>query len=85
MARGWESKSVEDQIAEREAAEAERGKPEVSPEEAEAHARRQTLQLARARALQDLQTACDTRHRALLEQTIEHLDEELRKCARRAG
>jgi hypothetical protein len=40
--------------------------------------RRATLSLARARTLQDLQRACDRRHRALLEQTLAHLDAELR-------
>jgi pimeloyl-ACP methyl ester carboxylesterase len=43
-----------------------------------ADARRATLALARAKALQDLQLACDSRHRALLERTLEHLDAELR-------
>jgi hypothetical protein len=77
MARGWESKSVEDQIAAREAAAAEAAKPELSAAERSTNERRQTLQLARVRALQDLQVACDRRHRALLEQTIAHLDAEL--------
>lgn len=77
MARGWESKSVEDQIAEREAAERDRRHQPAAPVDAERETRRRTLQLARARALQDLQLACNTRHRALLEQTIEHLDAEL--------
>jgi hypothetical protein len=79
MARGWESKAVEDQMSDREAGAATRqsGRARTEPVDPAREARRRTLQLARARALQDLQLACDRRHRALLEQTIEHLDAEL--------
>jgi hypothetical protein len=77
MARGWESKSIEDQIDSREADIRDRKRRRTAPVDAERDARRQTLQLARSRALQELQVACDKRHRALLEQTIEHLEAEL--------
>jgi hypothetical protein len=81
MARGWESKAVDDQIAAAEAAAAERSAPDRTAADRDRDARRRTLQLARARALQDLQVACDRRHRALLEQTIAHLDAELAQLA----
>ncbi len=77
MARGWESKSVEDQIAAREAAASDRPASASAPADTARETRRQTLQLARTRALQDLQLACNARHRALLQQTIEHLDAEI--------
>jgi hypothetical protein len=77
MARGWESKSVEDQIAAREDARSGAAAPAPTPAEIARDARRNTLLLARARAMQDLQIACDKRHRALLEQTIAHLDLQL--------
>lgn len=78
MARGWESKSVEDQIADaQEASRRESRKPAAPPADPAREARRQSLQLARTRALQDLQLACNAAHRALLHQTIEHLDAEL--------
>lgn len=77
MARGWESKSVEDQIASYDAAAARRLKPGVTPADAAREARRQTLQLARSRAQQDLQLACDGRHRAMLETLIADLDARL--------
>lgn len=78
MARGWESKSVENQIAD--ASDRERSRePAKTADELERGAKRASLQLARARALQDLQAACDRRHRALLEQTIAHLDGEIAK------
>jgi hypothetical protein len=81
MARGWESKSVEDQIASAEAAAAERGRRELTPDERDRESRRASLRLARARAQQDLQGACDRRHRALLEETVAHLEAELHKLA----
>ncbi|MEO8069893.1 MAG: hypothetical protein ABI652_00705 [Acidobacteriota bacterium] len=77
MARGWESKSVEDQIA---AAQALSSKPvgaSLSAAELAREQRRLSLQLARTRALQDLAGACDKRHRALLQETLAHLDSEL--------
>ena len=79
MARGWESKSVDDQIAAAEAAAADRPSRDLTPKERDRETQRTALRLARSRALQDLQVACDRRHRALLEQTLAHLDAELDK------
>ena len=75
MARGWESKAVEDQQHEAEAA----AKPAaaVDPAEAARRAERATLQLARTRALSDLQRACAPAHRAMLEAAIRDLDEKI--------
>jgi hypothetical protein len=83
MARGWESKSVEDQIAEREARPRERQLPAPAPADVERETQRQSLQLARARALQDLQGACNPRHRALLQRMIEYLGAEISKLSER--
>jgi hypothetical protein len=77
MARGWESKSVDDLQAAAEAAAAERQRPALSPEERTREEERARLHLARTRTIQDLQSACDRRYRALLEQTLAHLDAEL--------
>jgi hypothetical protein len=75
MARGFESKSVESQQADREAP---REKPQpVTPEEARRLARRQILGLSRARALADLQRACNPAHRAMLEAAIQALDAQI--------
>lgn len=78
MARGWESKAVDDQIADAADARGARAEPERTADERARAARRVQLQMARTRALQDLQLACDRRHRALLERTVAHLDEELK-------
>ena len=73
MARGWESKSVEDQQASADAKWTPSG-PELTPEERERKTKRATLGLSRARILQDLQVACDTRHRAMLEKALADVD-----------
>ena len=77
MARGWESKSVEDQQADAEARRQKPASPPVSDTERERQARRMTLGLSRARVLQDLQTACHPSHRAMLEESLAFIDREL--------
>ena len=77
MARGWESKSVEDQ---QDAAARERALKQTPALTAADQARaqqRENLRLSRARTLSALQTACQPRHRALLEETLAHLDSQL--------
>jgi hypothetical protein len=76
MARGWESKNVEAQQAEREAAAKAPARP-PTPEEAAAAARRRMLEVSRARAVADLAAARSPAHRAMLEAAIEALDEQL--------
>ena len=75
MARGWESKSVEAQ--QDAAANRSQARPYVSPDESARKAERNTLMLARTRALADLQLACAPAHRAMLEQAIAELDQRL--------
>ena len=77
MARGWESKAVDDQMAAAEAAQLERSQDGVTAAARERASRRDTVQLKRARTLQSLQAACDSRYRALLETTLADLDTEL--------
>ena len=75
MARGWESKSVE--LQQDAANESKRKAPAISPEEAAKRTTRDTLMLARTRALGDLQRACAPAHRAMLEQAIADLDRQI--------
>jgi hypothetical protein len=75
MARGWESKAVEAQQDE-----ATRQRSKAAPltaEEAALKARRESLMLARTKALTDLQHACAPAHRGMLEQAIAELDRQL--------
>ena len=79
MARGWESKSVEDQISARESAREDQAHPRRSPEEIERQAKREGLELARTRTLASLQGACDRRYRAHLERVLADLEKEILK------
>ena len=49
-----------------------------SPQEIRKSSERETLMLARTRALGDLQHACASAHRAMLEQAIADLDRRLK-------
>lgn len=73
MSRGWESKDVESQQAER----AERQKPAPPPSEAER--KRASLELALKAAWRDLGAARHSRHREMLCKGIAHLEAELAK------
>ena len=75
MARGGESKAVEDQQQQAQSASGP-AKP-VDPADAARAAERATLQLARTRALADLQHACAPAHRAMLEHAIRDLDQKI--------
>ena len=81
MARGWESKAVEDQ--QEQARNATGAVKAIDPADAARAAERATLQLARTRALSDLQHACAPAHRAMLEHAIRDLDEKIALLDRR--
>ena len=81
MARGWESKSVESQQADREARQEQAAA--LTPAEAEQLAERRTLELARSRALADLASATAPAHRRMLEGAVQALDEQLRRLSNR--
>lgn len=76
MARGWESKSVEAQQDDKARGGSAAAGP-ASPEEAARAAERQTIELALARARNDLARAKVAAHRAMLEQAIAALTERL--------
>jgi len=76
MARGWESKGVESQQADRETSPS--GPAEApSPEEQARLERRRTLELARARAAADLARATHPSHQRMLEAALKAIDEQL--------
>lgn len=80
MARGWESKSVEDQMGAAQAEREARAKRKVSPQEREQNERRQSLLLSRSQILSRLKVAQNARYRAQLELALEHLEAQLREC-----
>jgi hypothetical protein len=77
MARGWESKSIEEQQDAAARERAARQAPAMSEADKARAQEREGLRLARARTLATLQTACNPRHRAMLEETLAHLDAQL--------
>jgi hypothetical protein len=77
MARGWESKSVEDQISATEAEKNARAEPQLSQPERERRERKQSLLLSRSQVVSRLKQASNERYRAQLELALAHLDEQL--------
>lgn len=78
MARGWESKSVEEQIA----LAAERAadiKSAKQTDEAEATRQREleSLQLSRTRVMQDIASSTNPRYKEMLQKSLDFLDEKL--------
>jgi hypothetical protein len=76
MARGWESKSIEQQQEERSAPRKIAGTP-LSPDQQQRNRKREGLLLSRQRLAQQLQAASNPRHRQMLEQAITELDQQL--------
>jgi len=78
MARGWESKAVEEQREAPDSPHSRGARPVRSPQEQERIRKRDELQLARKRMLADLAAARHPRHRELLERTVAELEERIR-------
>jgi hypothetical protein len=78
MARGWESKLVEQQQDEA-TSERTQNKVQLSKEQIAAAQRRLSLELSRRRILQQLETASNPRHRQMLEAALADLDAQLEK------
>jgi hypothetical protein len=76
MARGWESKSIEEQQAEA-ALQKRPSSPRISPEQAILIRKQEGLRLSRQRVLQQLQAAHDPRLRQMLEQAVADLDRQI--------
>ena len=77
MARGWESKSVESQQEENFREPEGRDLQALSPEERARHERLASLELSRARTLDQLERATSAAHRAMLKRTLLALEREI--------
>ena len=75
MARGWESKSVEEQQAA--ATTKSKSKQRLTAEQFARKQQEDALQLSRSRVLQQLQSAQNPRHRQMLEAALSELDGQL--------
>ncbi|NOT62504.1 MAG: hypothetical protein HOP19_20045 [Acidobacteria bacterium] len=73
MARGWESKSIEDQQAEAERAAAEAKRAPLTA----AQQRRETLRLSRSQLQNQLENVRHETHRQMLLRSLQALDAEL--------
>jgi len=82
MARGWESKSVEDQIGAAEAEREIRAAHEFSAAQREQNERKQSLMLSRALIVSRIKAARDVRYRAQLKVALDQLEEQLREIER---
>ena len=76
MARGWESKAVEQQQAEA-SSRSDPGKVRLAPEQVAKQTQQQGLLLSRKRVLQQLQAAQNPFHRKMLEAALSDLDAQL--------
>jgi len=77
LARGWESKSVESQQEESFRESEQRDFQQLSPEERERRVRRASLELSRARTLDQLEHATGAAHRAMLKRTLLALERDI--------
>jgi hypothetical protein len=76
MARGWESKSVEEQIESARAREAGH-RPRLTPEQAALEKKRDSLLLQRTRVQRDLENCRDERYRKTLTEGLAYLESQL--------
>jgi hypothetical protein len=79
MARGWESKSVEDQIDNAKADRDAQIEPRLTPQQRQRQELKQSLLLSRAQTLSRLEAATSERYRAQLQSTLDYLDAQLRE------
>lgn len=81
MARGWESKEVESQMESaaesRRAQAAAAAQPSLSDEQKARQYQLESLQMSRTRVLRDLETAKHPRHKAMLEDALQTLDQRI--------
>ena len=78
MARGWESKSVEDQLDAADAARQDRAERHLGAQQRERQAKKESILLSRAQILARLKAATNARYRVQLELALKHLDQQLK-------
>jgi hypothetical protein len=77
MARGWESKSVEDQVQEAQSRQEHPAKQKLTAEQAELLRRREVLTLAVTRVRKQLESASEPRYREQLLGALASLEAQL--------
>jgi hypothetical protein len=79
VARGWESKSVEEQMDAAENRKTIAPQPKLSEAQLRVQRERESIELSRGRILRELEAARHARHREQLSQALSFLDEQLSK------
>jgi hypothetical protein len=79
MARGFESKSVQEQWQDAEAAAELKTKPRREPQQIELDKKREALELSRHHIMHDLETTTSETRKASLRAALAHLESELSK------
>jgi hypothetical protein len=79
MAKGWESKSVEDQIQNADTEPNDNRRKQLTPDQMEAHRRREVLLLSRSRVEKDLNASQNPRYRDQLTRALADLDAQISK------
>jgi len=74
MARGWESKSVEQQIEDAQADPDRSAMPATTLAEIERQKRQEGLLLQRSRIIQEIETARNPRYQELLKEMLHHVE-----------
>ena len=77
MARGWESKSVEEQMDAAESRKAAATQAKVNEAQLRLERERESIELSRSRIVRELEAARHPRHREQLAQALSFLDERL--------
>jgi hypothetical protein len=77
MARGWESKAVEEQVKEFQEKDDGGKKRQLTPEQLESRRKKGILMLSRSRVQKDLQASQNQRHRDQLNRALADLDAQL--------
>lgn len=81
MARGWESKSVEDQVQQAEGKKGQTKKAQLTPSQVDARRKREVLRLSRARVERELQASQNPRYREQLNRALADLDAQIAELA----
>ena len=77
MARGWESKSVEEQMDAAESRKIPAAQPKLSEAQLRVQRGRESIELSRGRILRELEAARHPRHREQLSEALKFLDERI--------
>jgi hypothetical protein len=82
MARGWDSKAIEDQQAAVAEERSKPHKPAMSAEVREQQAKLDGLRLTRTKVARDLEATSNRQYRQMLEQALAYIDNEISQISR---